>query len=131
MRTKERGGGVYVPFKPGVAPDMTRAFDLVKAAGFKPRLSEVTFTVSGTVAAEEGKLILTADNMKAPAQFVLQEMTDSPKWIAVNKDTFARLKELATTNAMVEVEGVWQANADPKDSKPLPVLKVVTIAVKK
>jgi aminotransferase len=45
MRTKERGGGVYVPFKTGVLPDMTRAFDLVKAAGFRPRLPEGAYYI--------------------------------------------------------------------------------------
>lgn len=131
MRTKERGGGVYVPFKAGVLPNMTRAFDLVKAAGFRPRLNEVTFTVSGTVVAEEGKLIFTADNMKTPVKFMLLEMTESPKWIVVNREAFAKLKEFASANTAVEIEGVWQANADPKDSKSPPTLQVVTIAVKK
>lgn len=127
MRTKERNGGVYVTFKSGVVPDVPKALDAIANAGsFKPRSNDVFFTATGTVAPENGQLVLTLDNVKTPTKFLLLPSDDKS-----GAEAFAKVKELAAGGGGVEVEGQWLPHADPNDKKSLPALKVQRVAAVK
>ncbi|MCS6860122.1 MAG: hypothetical protein NZT92_07375 [Abditibacteriales bacterium] len=127
MRTKERNGGVYVTFKSGVVPDVPKALDAIANAGsFKPRADDVFFTVTGTVASENGQFVLTLDNVKTPTKFVLLAWETSDGAAA-----FAKVKEFAAQSAAVELEGQWLPHTEPSDKKSPPALKVQRVAAAK
>ncbi len=127
MRTKERNGGVYVTFKSGVVPDVPQALEAIANAGsFKPRADDVFFTVTGTVASENGQFALTLDNVKTPTKFALLPSDDKS-----GAEAFAKVKEFATQNAAVELEGQWLPHANPNDNKSLPALKVQRVVAVK
>lgn len=104
MRTKERGGGVYLTFKDGTWPDLPRASQLIETGGFKTRPDEIYLTVTGNLIADGQEYYLNLDRMKSPMRLKLMA-ADNDK----GRAAFGRLKELATqSSAVLEAEGRWQ-----------------------
>ena len=117
--------------KRGVWIDPPLFFKQVEAAGYGARKNEVIMTLTGKLAREGDRLILTVDDVKpGPQKFVIVKGTSKD---SKQNHSFGHAYDEAGKHAgrAVEVDGWWKPPADKKDKNALPTLAVTRVVESK
>ena len=114
MQVILKPGHVEVTLKPRAWIEPAKYLQMIRDAGYKPRVKEVRLTLVGTLSEREGKPILTLTETKEKVAVAL-----APSAAEKEKPAFTRIGERLKSGRAgpVEVEGYWlkPENKAPKD----------------